>query len=332
LVFIVLSWGRGIILTMSWPKVFMAVFLLVGWIAILPARSLAVSPSISPTQLTQLDDDAMATLSGEATESAETATSAARSVVQEVVGARPDITQPEGEVKGRLRGYLDEQEVGPLSITNFLQHAIRAAVSGGVPANTIVLILLFPVVTAIIAASRHLIGLRGFGLFVPAILSVAFVATGVAAGIFLFLVILGVATLGRNLVKRFHLQYLPRMALLLWFVSLGVFVVLLLAPVLRFEALAKVDIFSILILMLLAENFIEVQYGKSQREAQELTMETIVLALISSLVLSLEFMQRFALLNPEMLILMVAGFDLFMGRYAGLRYVEYQKFKKMLKD
>jgi hypothetical protein len=310
----------------------LAVFLMAGWWLCQPGALWAQVSSIPLAQVLELEE--LATESAEATDSAEAeeATSAARSVVQEVVGARPDITQPEGEVKGRLRRYLDEKEIGPLGVTNFLQHAVRGAVEGGVPANTIVLVLLFPVVVAIIAASRHLIGLRGFGIFVPAMLSVAFVATGVPAGIFLFLAILGVATVGRHVVRSLHLQYLPRMALLLWFVSLGVFGVLLLAPVLQFEALARVDIFSILILMLLAENFIEVQYGKSPKEAKELAIETIILAMISSLVLSLEFMQRFALLHPEWLILSVAGFNLFMGRYAGLRLVEYQKFKKLMKD
>jgi len=60
-------------------------------------------------------------------------------------------------------------------------------------------------------------------------------------------------------------------------------------------------------------------------------VETIILALISSLVLSLEMVQRFALIHPELLLIMVALFDVFMGKYVGLRYTEYRKFKKLLK-
>ena len=83
--------------------------------------------------------------------------------------------------------------------------------------------------------------------------------------------------------------------------------------------------------MLLAENFIEVQIGKSKREATELTVETIILALICSLVLSLQSLQKFALLHPELLLVSVAVFDVFVGKYVGLRYTEYRKYKKLLK-
>jgi hypothetical protein len=272
----------------------------------------------------------LATVSADATASGE-ATSAAKLVVEKVTEKKPDITEPEGEVKGRLEQYLAAQEVRPLGLTNFLQHAIREAVRNGVPANTIVLVLLFPVVAAIIAAGRHLIGLRGFGIFTPAVLSVAFVATGIVTGIALFLIILMVAMLMRRMIHGLKLQYLPRMALLLWGVSLGVFAALFISPFLDLKALVTIQIFPILILILLAENFIEVQIGKSEREATQLTMETIILALISSLVLSLDAVQKFALLNPELLVMGVAVFDIFVGRYVGLRYTEYLKYKKLLK-
>ena len=270
----------------------------------------------------ELEDD-------EATEAGEAIPSV---IVEKVVEKKPDLTEPEGEVKGKLEKYLEKQVVGPLGVKNVLRHAVREAVKRGVPANTIVLVLLFPVVAAVIAASRHLLGLRGFGLFTPAVLSVAFVATGIVVGILLFLVILMVATIGRVILKKLKLQYLPRMALLLWFVSLGVFAALFAAPFLNLEALVKVGIFPILILILLAENFIEVQIGKSQKEAVELTVETIILALISGWVLGLDAVQRFAILNPEWLVLGVAVFNVFVGKYVGLRLLEYLKFRKLLKQ
>jgi len=296
----------------------LAIFL---WsIPFIPSQASARAPII-PTGLT-------ATQSSIATEAAVTATPAG--IIERVVEKKSDITEPQGEVKGRLESYLEQQPIGPLSVTNFIQHAIRNAVQQGVPANTIVLVLLFPVVAAVIAAGRHLVGLRGFGIFTPAVLSVAFLATGVITGILLFFVILLVATFGRQLLRRLKLQYLPRMALLMWVVSLGVFTAMFAAPYLRLGALVDLNIFPILILMLLAENFIEVQIGKSRKEATELTIETLILALIASLLLSLESLQKFALLNPEILILTVAIVDIFLGRYVGLRYTEYIKLKKML--
>ena len=282
----------------------------------------AQSPSPTSKPVIALD----ATASALASESAKIATKSG--IVERVVEKKPDITEPEGEVQGKLEKYLENNPLEDPGIGNLLSYAIRNAVRLGVPANTIVLILLFPVVAAIIAASRHLIGLRGFGIFIPAVLSVAFVATGIVTGIILFAVIITTATLARRVVKPLRLQYLPRMSLLLWFVSIGVLAALLISPYLNWEALIAVSIFPILILMLLAENFIEVQIGKSRHEAMELLVETIILALISGLILSLDIVQKFTILNPELLLISVALFNIFIGKYIGLRFTEYRKFKR----
>ena len=77
---------------------------------------------------------------------------------------------------------------------NPLQYVIWRAVERGVPATNLVLILAFPMAATMIAASRHLLGLRGFGIFIPAALAVAFVASGMGPGLMLLAVILGVTT------------------------------------------------------------------------------------------------------------------------------------------
>lgn len=287
------------------------------------------TPITQPSPTLTQEEIAIASQSAEASRAAALNATPSAALIERVVDNKPNITEEQGVVKSQLQQYLLDNPADPLTITNALQHAIRQAVSRGVPANTIVLVLLFPMVAALIAASRHLIGLRGFGIFTPAVLSVAFVATNVVTGILLFGIILFMATLGRKALKRLKLQYLPRMALIMWFVCMGVLAALLVAPLLSLGSLATLSIFPILILVLLAENFIEVQIGKSQSEAMELALETIVLALISSLVLSLNSLQKFALLHPELLVSVIALFDIFMGKYSGLRLTEYIKFKRL---
>jgi hypothetical protein len=306
------------------------VLTLIGLVALEATPVLAQRSSItqpSPT-LTQ-EEITIASQAAESSSAAALNATPSAALIGRVVDDKPNITEEQGVVKSQLQQYLLDNPADPLTITNALQHAIRQAVSRGVPANTIVLVLLFPMVAALIAASRHLIGLRGFGIFTPAVLSVAFVATNVVTGILLFGIILFMATLGRKALKRLKLQYLPRMALIMWFVCMGVLAALLIAPLLSLGSLATLSIFPILILVLLAENFIEVQIGKSQSEAMELALETIVLALISSLVLSLNSLQKFALLHPELLVSIIALFDIFMGKYSGLRLTEYIKFKRL---
>ncbi len=243
---------------------------------------------------------------------------------------KKDITEPTEETISELEAVLRSQELGRVNPINFLKHAVHRAVGSGVAPNTIVLILLLPLVTAIIAAARHLVGIKGFGIFIPAVITVAFVATGVGVGILMFLVILLMATAGRHILRRLRLQYLPRMALLMWLVCLGVFILLYLSPTLGLMDLMKISIFPILILILLAETFIEVQIYKSRREAIRKTFETIIMALFCYIIMDNGLVQRFALLNPEIMIFGVAIFDIFLGKFVGLRLLEYWRFRKLI--
>ncbi|MBI2010268.1 MAG: hypothetical protein HYS86_03800, partial [Candidatus Chisholmbacteria bacterium] len=285
-----------------------------------------VGPRRTPTPTPAADPAA----AGEATMSGFEATGSA--AVRRVLEEKEDITETGGRVTGKLGQFLLDNPVGPLSWNNPLQKAIRLAVEKGVPANTIVLIFLFPLITALIAAFRHLVGLRGFGIFVPAILAVALVATGIIPGLALFVIILLVATIARMNTRRMKLQYLPRVALVMWLVSLGVFGALLLASVLGFQEATVLSIFPILILILLAENFIEVQLSKSRREAVQVTAESLLMALFASVVVSLEVVQKSVLLYPEFFVIFVAVFNVFVGRFVGLRLMELWKFRELLRS
>lgn len=264
-----------------------------------------------------------------ATEAAQEASKAASLQIEEV--AKQDITERTSPTRGRLEGYLLEKDPGELTWNNFLQHGIRMAVEQGVSPNTIVLVLLFPLVAALIAASRHLVGLTGFGIFVPAMLAVALVATGVRVGLILFVIIWLAATLSRRITQKLKLQYLPRMALLMWLVSVAVLAVMVFGVRLGFGSISAVSIFPILILMLLTENFIEVQTGKSMREAMRVTAQTLIMAVTAAMILKLDLVQKQTLLNPELVLFLTAVFDIYVGRYVGLRALEWAKFKKILK-
>lgn len=244
---------------------------------------------------------------------------------------RPDLTEKSKETVEPLKKLLEEQKLGSVFI-NPVKYAIRAAVTAGVPPNTIVLLLLLPGVATLIAGTRHLVGLRGFGIFLPAALAVTFVATGPIVGIGLFLLIVAVSTASRIFLRRtkIKLQYLPRMAIILLFVVLGILALLFSTPIINSRALVNVSIFPVLVLVLLAEDFSKVQLGKSAKVAINLTTETLILALISYVLLTLKSVQELALLKPELWITSILVIDIILGKYAGLRLMEYFRFRKLI--
>ena len=173
-------------------------------------------------EIVDISTEPAASSEGDATVSGSLASTSAE-VKQEIKDKiDSDITESKGQQTNKLVAYMDQNPPGPLNWNNFIQHAMRQAVTGGVQPNVLVLLLLFPLVVTVIAASRHIVSLRGFGVYIPAVLSIGLASTGVLEGLTLFLAIAATAVLAKKVVKKTHLPYLPRTALMLWTVSLGI--------------------------------------------------------------------------------------------------------------
>jgi len=295
-------------------------------------HNLVQAQQVGPQNLNEdevIELEPVATDSTDATISAEA--SPAAQVEQKIIEKRAeDITETGGEKKGKLATFLDENPIGPLSWHNFLQHSIRGAVQKGLSASIIVLLILFPLVASIIAASRHIIGLRGFGIYIPAVLSVAFVSTEIVTGIIVFVAVLLGATLTRSIVQRFRLPYLPRTAMLIWGVSVFILALLIFSSKLTLFQLLTINIFPILIIIILTENFMNSQLFNSQREALRTALETLFIAIICSLIINQEAVQKFVLLWPELVLFGIAVGNIIIGRYTGLRLTELTRFSTVL--
>jgi hypothetical protein len=206
---------------------------------------------------------------------------------------------------------------------HFLRQGVSLAQGAGLADSAIAAFLLLPLATAFIAAARYLIGLRGLGLFIPIMFSVVFLLVGLPSGLGLFLLIVATATLVRFLLHGLKIHYLARLALVIWFVSLTVF---LFANTFDFQLL------PLMILVLLSENLVEIQISQGSRRALRLTLETLLLAIICFGLFSWPFLQRFALGEPELLLLATLLINLLVGRFAGMRLLEYQRFGGLLKN
>lgn len=278
----------------------------------IPRKNVQTTPS-SPSAQSQL-----------ATQSAESTPSA---IIQEKQTI--DITQ-NTEVKSKLSAYLESIPTEELSPFNVVRHAMRNAIAQGIPANILVLLLLFPVTATLIAVFRHIIGFRGFGVNTPAVLAVAFVSTGIVKGLIIFTLVFVSVLLGKEVINRMKLQYIPRAALLLWFVSAMVFGLLLASPYLPFGDLASIGIFPLLMIILLSENFMDAHVTSTIQKALQLTFETVILAILSALFMRTYEVQKFVIVFPELTLVAVFVLNIVVGKYTGLRVSEFFRFKPII--
>ncbi len=205
-------------------------------------------------------------------------------------------------------------------------------INQGVPQETVILLLMLPIVATIIAFARQVIGIRGFGIYTPLIISFAFLATGLKYGLIFFMTILLVGTLIRLLVKQFRLLYLPRMAIVLTIVALAILVVFWQAAYIGRAGLVAASIFAVLIMVTLVEKFVVAQIERGAKRAILLTSETLMLSIICYWVASWSWLQNLVMNYPLWIILGTIIINVFLGKWTGLRLSEYFRFRETIKQ
>lgn len=233
-------------------------------------------------------------------------------------------------IEHRLLGTFSARTVRDIGPTNFLSFGINFLVNHGVPINSLILILMLPVIATILSFSRQVIGIKAFGLITPAMTALSFLVLGLKYGLAVFAAILIAGTLTRLLVRRLHLMYLPRMALVLTSVSIAVLILLGIGVASDNSNILSFSIFPTLILMLLAEEFIAVQFTSGAKRAGATTAWTLGLAIACYFIVSWELLRTFVLSYPEITLLTIP-LNIAIGRFTGLRLTEYLRFRKLLR-
>jgi hypothetical protein len=208
---------------------------------------------------------------------------------------------------------------------------IKFFLSEGVPFETVILILMLPIIATLIAFLRQVVGIKAFGIYTPLIITFAFLATnGLKYGIAIFIAVLLSGLIMRFVLKPFRLLYLPRVAIMLSVVSLLILILLVFGGGLKRTGLAAVSIFPILIMITLVEKFVAVQIEKGNRTAVILAFETLVISIAGYYLASWSLLIQLLATHPW-IILFTLPINILLGKWTGLRLSEYIRFKQVLK-
>ena len=208
---------------------------------------------------------------------------------------------------------------------------VQLALQQGVPEETIIYILMYPIILTVIAAARQIIGIKAFGIYTPSIIAVAFLATTLKYGLAIFFVVLAVALGTRFVLKSSKLLYMSRTAIMLSVVALSVLAFLVIGGSFQRTGLASVSIFPLLIMITIVEKFVVVQIENGFKTAMFLAFETIFLASICYFLVKWEAFQNLILNYPGIVIIIVI-FNIALGKWTGLRLNEYFRFRDVIKN
>lgn len=209
---------------------------------------------------------------------------------------------------------------------------IRYFMGQGVPLDTVILLLILPIVVTVIAFFRQVVGIKAFGIYTPAIVTFAFLAVPqLRYGVAIFVVVILVGMLMRYALKGLRILYLPRVAITLSIIAFSIILLLAFGGSFQRTGLASVSIFPILIMITIVEKFVATQIEKGDRAAIILAIETLVISLVGYYIASWPLLIKGIVAFPWM-ILITIPINIFLGKWDGLRLNEYFRFREVLKN
>lgn len=200
----------------------------------------------------------------------------------------------------------------------------------GVPRETVELLLMLPVIATFIAFLRQVVGIKAFGIYTPSIIIFAFLAIGLKYGITIFVSVILIGMLARYLLKKLRILYLPRVAITVSIVALVILGILVFGGSQQRTGLAAVSIFPLLIMITIVEKFVAAQIEKGNRTAIILAVETLIISLLGYYLIKWPFLLK-AIAAYPWIILITIPINILLGKWTGLRLIEYFRFREVLK-
>ena len=187
-------------------------------------------------------------------------------------------------------------------------------------------LLVMPVGIFLLVILRNVIGVTTIGTFMPVLIALGFRDTGLVWGIGLFIIVVASGLVVRFYMERLKLLMVPRLAVV---VMVVIFIMAILSVItfrLGFERGLSVALFPIVIMTMAIERMSTIWEERGPRESMLQMLGTMGAAALAFLVMNLSWVQHFALLFPESLLVLL-GATVLLGRYSGYRLVELPRFK-----
>lgn len=224
-----------------------------------------------------------------------------------------------------------EVESSPISIRpwDFLSMLVNYLLSQGVSAQAVILLLMLPIIATIFSFLKQVIGITTFGLYTPSIVALSFLALGWWVGVLFLLFVLVMGYLTRSAMKKWRLLYIPKVAIILTVVSITLLMLVAIGTAAGL-VFSRDTIFILLIMSTLSENFLNLKTEEGWWSAMLGVVETIAGALLCVFIIQSQTLQSVVLAFPE-LIFGTLLINIGLGRWTGLRLLEYFRFREVFK-
>ncbi len=219
-------------------------------------------------------------------------------------------------------------------------------INSGLDKGAIVTLLLLPIVVTLIAFSRHILGMRSLGIYLSFVITFIFFQLGVTSndlsyysdpligfkfGLPLIIIVFSATLLCYVLIKKIGLHYYPKLAIVATGVTAILIGVTMIFGLLGFKNFLKIDIFTLVLIVAITEKYFSILARKNLKTTIFITIESIILAGINYLIISIHPLIDLLLQYPY-IILILFPINYLIGKFTGLRLSEYLRFWDILTE
>jgi hypothetical protein len=176
---------------------------------------------------------------------------------------------------------------------------------------------------------RNVIGLETFGTFLPALIAAAARETGLMWGLIGFVSIVMLSAVVRKGLDWMQLLHSPKMAIMLITVVAVMMGMSVVGVQFGLFELAHVSLFPIAILAITAERVALMEAEQGAMKVAKITFMTLIVISACYVVMDSLFLQSLILAFPELLLVLVA-INLWLGKWIGIRVMEFLRFRKLI--
>lgn len=193
------------------------------------------------------------------------------------------------------------------------------------------LLLLLPLGALAIALLRNVIGLPGYGTFMPMLIALALRGTGLVVGLALITLVLCAGIAARMALDRLHLLLIPRLGIILSTVILAVAALALAGRGLDQADFYAGGFFPIVILTMLVERFSIRAAEEGLRTASLYAAYSVAMAVALYPIFQSQLIEHLMFSFPELL-LVVIGAMVWTGGYTGYRISDLIRFRMLTRE
>ncbi len=188
--------------------------------------------------------------------------------------------------------------------------------------------ILLPVAALIVALMKNVVGLKTFGVFLPALIGLSVIDTHLGWTILAFVLVLGVVSGLHYLLEKMHLLHTPKLVIMLISVVVSLLALAAIGHRQGWADWSSLFFLPLVILAITAERYAKTLVEEGFLESLKMLGTTLLIAALCYPIFTADLLMGILLTYPE-LYLSFVGVLILLGRWIGLRVFEYQRFASL---